>query len=42
MQQPSDEENNNQLRNKIIDLGEKSFQKSYYLELQQQLNELDC
>jgi PAS domain S-box-containing protein len=41
MQQPSDEEKSNYLRNKIIGLGEKSIQKSYFPELQQRLAELE-
>lgn len=38
---PSEEENLQSLRNKIIGLGEKSFQKSYFPELQRRLAELE-
>ncbi|MCE1253985.1 MAG: ATP-binding protein [Anaerolineae bacterium] len=41
MQAPSDQDNRQNLRNKIIGLGEKSFQKSYYPELQKRLSELE-
>jgi PAS domain S-box-containing protein len=41
MPQPSDPNNNESLRNKIIGLGEKSVQKSYYPELQKRLFELE-
>ena len=42
MQQPSDPNDKNaSLRNKIIGLGEKSVQKSYYPELQKRLSELE-
>lgn len=41
MKKPSDEENQNSLRDKIIGLGEKSIRKSYYPELQQRINELE-
>lgn len=41
MKKPSDEEQQNSLRNKIIGLGEKSIRKSYYPELQQRINELE-
>ncbi len=41
MKKPSDDENQDSLRNKIIGLGEKSIRKSYYPELQQRINELE-
>ncbi len=41
MQPLSDEENLRTLRSKVIGLGEKSFQKSYYPELQRRLDELE-
>lgn len=41
MKKPSDIENQNSLRDKIIGLGEKSIRKSYYPELQQRINELE-
>jgi len=41
MKKPSEEKGREQLRNKIIGLGEKSIRKSYYPELQQRINELE-
>lgn len=41
MKKPSDLERRDQLRNKIIGLGEKSIRKSYYPELQQRILELE-
>lgn len=41
MRRPSDFENRQELRDKIIGLGEKSIQKSYYPELQKRLSELE-
>ena len=41
MKQPYDHENREELREKIIGLGEKSIQKSYYPELQKRLSELE-
>ncbi|MHC1784693.1 MAG: ATP-binding protein [Anaerolineaceae bacterium] len=41
MQQRSDQEERQALRDKIIGLGEKSIQKSYYPELQRRLSELE-
>ncbi|MBA4385665.1 MAG: PAS domain-containing sensor histidine kinase [Anaerolinea sp.] len=41
MQQPFNQEDRQELRDKIIGLGEKSIQKSYYPELQKKLSELE-
>ncbi len=41
MKKPSEQDHRDQLRNKIIGLGEKSIRKSYYPELQQRISELE-
>jgi len=41
MKKLSEQERRDQLRNKIIGLGEKSIRKSYYPELQQRIAELE-